>query len=275
MSRNTDAAVTSASQLPQVQYQMLCEVYSTSGGTVRTCTGDKFLYAAPSTYTPVGPLGGAEAINEGSDVFARAVRIWFAAINSSQIADVLSENMYSKPVKLYRCFVTDSYTVVGTPQLAFYGYASAVNMQLGDTARGNYFEIEAESRLVQPTRARYLDKETHWVTMGYSGDTFFTKIAQIPLATVNWGNLANGQGTHFVKYTNPTRGNPGYIAPDTGTWTRSSDGTTPIFVPDAVQKTTSPKPENPSSDLSNRGRMPPPTPSPSPPSDLSRRGRGP
>ncbi len=192
MSRNTSSAVTSASQLPTLRYHMLCEVDSLSGGTVYACTGNRFIYSS-NTYTPVGHLGGYEAIQEDSDVFPRGVRIWFAAIESSSIADVLAETMYDKPVKLYRCFISDSYTVVGTPQLAFKGTVDQVNMQLGDSERGNFFELECESRLRQTGRGRYFNRETLQGAMGYSGDTFFDYVPQIPLVTANWGNLpANG-----------------------------------------------------------------------------------
>lgn len=192
MSRNTDSAVTSVSQLSQVRFRFLCEVWSASGGTAYACTGDKFIYTNATTYSPIGRLGGFDKIQEDSEPFPRAVTLWFAAINSAVIADVLSETLYSKPIKLYRCFLTDSFTAAGAAQLAFVGYVDKVTMKLGDSERGNYFEIACESRLRQPTAARYFNKETLWTAMGYSGDTFFNYQSQVPLFVAPWGNQPYG-----------------------------------------------------------------------------------
>lgn len=188
MSRNTDSAVTSASQLPQLRYRVLCEVHSATGGAVRTCTGDRYIFSG-NTYSPVGHLGGFDKIQEDAEPFPRAVRLWFSAVNTSVIQDVINENLHGKPTKMYRCFLTDSYTIAGTAQLAFVGYINTVDLKLADAERGNYFELECESRLRQPAKSRYFNKETHWVSMGYSGDTFFSLVAQIPLVTAPWGNL--------------------------------------------------------------------------------------
>lgn len=206
MSRNTDPSVTSATQLAQIKFRTLCEVYSTLGGTAYACTGDRFIYSG-NTYSPVGGLGGIEKIVEDAEIFPRAVRLWFAAINSAQIADVLAESLYSKPVKLYRCVLSDSYTVTGTPQLAFVGYVNNINMKIGDEDRGNYFEIECESRLRQPTRARYFNKETLWNALGHSGDTFFNYVANIPGVQVNWGNSPLGSN-YYSPWNNVNPSNP-------------------------------------------------------------------
>lgn len=191
MSRNTSAAVTSATQLPQVRMRMLCEVWSLNGGTAYACTGDKFIYSG-TTYSPVGRLGGLEKIQEESDPFPRSVRVWFAAINSAVIADVLSETLFSKPAKLYRCLLDDNYAVIGAPQLAFIGYVNQVDMKLADPERGNYFELDIESRLRQPTKARYFNRETLQNAFGNSMDTFFDYQAQIPMFVAPWGNQAYG-----------------------------------------------------------------------------------
>lgn len=197
MSRNTDASVTSASQLPQLKYRLLCEVHSVTDGPARACTGDRYIFSG-NTYSPVGGLGGIEKIQEEADIFPRAVRIWFSAVQSTSImSDVLAENLYSKPVKLYRCFLSNSYTVIGTPQLAFLGYINQVDLKLKDEERGNYFELECESRLRQPAKAIYFNKAT--LNKTYSGDTFFDYIPQIPLKTVNWGNTP--MATKFVPST--------------------------------------------------------------------------
>lgn len=187
MSRNLTAAVTSIAQLPTVQYRWLCEVDSLSTGMTRACTGYQFLVFNGNTYAPVGNLGGAEKIQEDTDTFPRAVRLWFAAVSTTQIQDVLNENMFNRPVRIYRTFLTDSYTNVATPEELFRGYINTCEMKLQDPERGNYFEIEVESRLRRPPRAQYFNRETLWTFYSQSGDTFFDYMTQIPLTKAGWG----------------------------------------------------------------------------------------
>lgn len=187
MSRNLSASVTSISQLPTVQYRWLVEVYSVTNGPTRACTGYQFLVFNGNTYSPVGHLGGAEKIQEDADIFPRAVRLWFAAVSTTQIQDVLSESLFNKPVRIYRTFLTDSYTNVATPEELFRGLINTCEMRLKDPERGDYFEVEVESRLMRKPRAQYFDRATLWTFYGQSGDTFFDFLHRIPLEKTQWG----------------------------------------------------------------------------------------
>lgn len=197
MSRDLTAAVTSVAQLPTVQYRWLCEVDSLSTGMTRACTGYQFVTFNGNTYSPVGNLGGVEKIQEDADVFPRAVRLWFSAVNTSQIQDVLSENMFNRPVRIYRTFLTDSYTNVATPQELFRGFVNTCDLKFKDPDRGDYFEIEVESRLRRQPRAQFFNRETLWTFYNQSGDQFFDYLAQIPLTKAKWGIpgvIENGNG---------------------------------------------------------------------------------
>jgi len=187
MSRDLSAAVTSAAQLPTVQYRWLVEVDSLSTGMTRACTGYQFIVFNGNTYAPVGHLGGAEKIQEDADIFPRAVRLWFSAVNTAQIQDVLNENLFNRPVRILRTFLTDSYTNVATPEQLFQGYINTCEMKLKDEQRGDFFEIEVESRLLRQPRAQFFDRETLWTFYNQSGDTFFNYLSQIPLAKAKWG----------------------------------------------------------------------------------------
>lgn len=202
MSRNLSAAVTSISQLPAVQFRMLCEVDSLSTGMTRACTGNNFIVFNGNTYSPIGLLGGAEKIQEDADIYPRAVRLWFSAVNTSQIQDVLSENLFNRPVRIYRTFLTDSFTNVATPEMVFTGKINTCEMKLKDPQRGDYFEIEVESRLMREPRAQYFNRETLWTTYAQSGDTFFDYVSQIAIRGANWGVGDN------VRYHNRPRGTP-------------------------------------------------------------------
>lgn len=187
MSRNLSAAVTSASQLDAVQYRMLCEVDSLSTGMTRACTGYQFIVFNGNTYSPIGHLGGIEKIQEDADIFPRAVRLWFAAVSTTQIQDVLNETVFNRPVRIYRTFLTDSFTNVATPEMIFNGRINTCEMRFKDPERADFFEIEVESRLKRNPRAQYFNRETLWTIYGYSGDTFFDYLTEIPLANAKWG----------------------------------------------------------------------------------------
>lgn len=187
MSRNLSAAVTSISQLPLLQFRLLVEVDSLTGGTTRACNGMQFIHFNGNTYSPVGNLGGVEKIEEDTDIFPRAARLWFAAVNTAQIQDVLTESMFNKPVRIKRTFLTDSLTCVSTPETLFTGRINTCELKLGDPDRGNYFEIEVESRLRRNPRAQYFNRETLWTVYSQSGDTFFDYVTMIPLNKAQWG----------------------------------------------------------------------------------------
>lgn len=196
MSRDVSASVTSAAQLDTVQYRWLVEVDSLSTGMTRACTGYQFIVFNGNTYSPVGHLGGAEKIQEEVDPFPRAVRLWFSAVNTEQIQDVLNENMFNRPVRIYRTFLTDSHTNVSTPEELFRGYVNTCEMKLKDPARGNFFEIEVESRLMRQPRAQYFNRATLVSFYAQTGDTFFNYLHKIPLTKAKWGVAT------FVDYNN-------------------------------------------------------------------------
>lgn len=209
MSRNISAAVTSISQLPNLSYRLLCEVYSLTAGAVsRTCTGNNWIVFAGNTYSPVGNLGGIDPIQEESDIFPRSARVWFCAISTSAIQEVLAETMFNRPVILRRTFLTESFTCVSSPEIVFKGNVNTVEMKLKDPERGNYFELEIDSRLNRNTRSLYFNKETVQGVYGNSGSTLFNNLDSIPFIKANWGGMT---------VRNNFAGDPGGPPPNPGT----------------------------------------------------------
>lgn len=180
-----------------VSYRVLASVTMTST-TALLCTGMQPVSWAANTYSPIGMLGGTEAVQEDSTPFPRAVRMWLSAVGSAQLYEPLTENLFNKPVKLYRAFLDDRNTLVSTPELMFSGFINKVDIKLRDPTLGNHIELEVESRLRREPRSAWFNKETLWQT--YSGDTFFNFVEQIPLFKALWGN----KPTYFnAPYTSP------------------------------------------------------------------------
>lgn len=153
-----------------------------------TCTGNNYITVGANTYTPVGGMGGVESVQEEPDGFPRSLKAWISIVNSVAMQAALSETLFRKRMDIYRCFLTGSYSLVGTPQLAFRGYINQVELRLLDPDKGSYIEVEAESKLYQSGRSFYLNRETLQNVMPYSGDTFFDYVTQIPLMKSDWGN---------------------------------------------------------------------------------------
>lgn len=227
MSRDTVASVTSAAAQNQFVYALLVEINSLTGGTLRACTGGRFVNTGTNSYSPIGNLGGMDAVQEDSDPFPRAVRLWLSAANTTQIQNVVTENLFNRPVSIYRCFLNDQgYTVVGTPQLLWKGKTNTTKMVTNDPQRGNYYEVECESRLKRTSRAQYFDLETHQQILGNSGDTFFGYVPLIPLRVAPWGLLPYGVGG-FPPVRQPSNPTPVNLPPGLGGPVASGPGKLP------------------------------------------------
>lgn len=201
MSRDTVSSVTSAAAAAQLRFRLLAEIDVTSS-TMYCVTGDQFIYSGSNTYSPVGGLGGISPIKESADGRPRGCTLWLRAVSSVDLREPLSEALFNKRVRLYRTFLSDSYTIVGTPQLGFTGFINKCELKLGDQEKGNYFEIEVESRLKREARSNRFNQETLW--QSYSGDTFYVHQSKIPNYRSDWGQLGttvnrgnvNGQGNY-------------------------------------------------------------------------------
>lgn len=191
MSRNTDAAVTSASQFATQRFRLLVNVQSLTTGTFYACTGDRFIYTMGNTYSPIGHLGGIAPIQEDSDPFPRGVRAWISLVNTAAVTDALAESLYRKPGIVHRLLLSNSYTVQGTPQIAFNGLIDRVEMDSNDE-RGNYLEVEFESRLIQAPLLGYLTREIFQNAISTSSDTLLDYMNDIRFYIPAWGRAFAG-----------------------------------------------------------------------------------
>jgi hypothetical protein len=160
-----------------------------TSGTIYACNGYRYLYAMGNTYTPVGVLGGMEPIQEESDPFPRGLKLWLAAVNSSQLYEPLREDMFNRPVKVWEAFLDpQTFALSNTPELRWQGKINEVEIRFNDSERGNYYEVSAETELRRAPRRAYFNKETLWQI--YSGDTFYSLMHLIPTQRTMWGQEA-------------------------------------------------------------------------------------
>jgi hypothetical protein len=172
--------------------RQLVDVGVTSS-TIYACSGYRYLFAMGNTYTPVGVLGGLEPIQEESDPFPRGLKLWLAAVNSSQLYEPLREDMFNRTVKVWEAFLDpDTFALSNTPELRWQGRINEIEIRFNDSERGNYYEVSAETELRRTPQKAYFNKETLWLT--YSGDTFYDLMHLIPTQRTMWGQEATNFG---------------------------------------------------------------------------------
>jgi hypothetical protein len=168
-----------------------------TSGTIYACNGYRYLFTMGNTYTPVGVLGGLEPIQEESDPFPRGLKLWLAAVNSSQLYEPLREDMFNRPVKVWEAFLDpETFALSNTPELRWQGKINEVEIRFNDAERGNYYEVTAETELRRVPARAYFNKET--LALTFSGDTFYDYIHLIPTQRTMWGQ----QPTSFGNFPN-------------------------------------------------------------------------
>lgn len=211
MSRDTVASVTSAAAAPLLRYQLLAEV-DVRSSTMYLCTGDQFIWVGSREYSPVGGLGGVSVIKEDADSIPRGITLWLRNVTSADMAESMSEAVFGKETRIFRTFLDQNGTVVGTPQRAYRGYLNKAKVVLGDPDRGNFFEVEYDSRLARESRSARFNQETLW--QSYSGDTFFAHLHKVPLYRSRWGEMTNNPTNAGAGANNPpNRGGTGQTQP--------------------------------------------------------------
>lgn len=204
MSRFLSSSQQTLSEAETLAFRQLADIGVTSG-TIYACSGYRYLFAMGNTYIPVGVLGGVDPIQEESDPFPRGIKMWLAAVDSSDLYEPLREDMFNRPVKLWEAFLDpDTFALSNTPELRWQGKINEIEIRFNDSEKGNYYEVSAETELRRAPLRAYFNGET--LALTYSGDTFFSYQYLIPTQRTMWGL----QATTFGSYpTAPGRTVPG------------------------------------------------------------------
>lgn len=194
MSRFLSTSQQAYSEASALAFRQLVDVGVTSG-TIYACNGYRYLFAMGNTYTPVGVLGGVDPIQEESDPFPRGLKLWLAAVDSSDLYEPLREDMFNRPVKLWEVFLDpDTFALTNTPELRWQGKVNEVEIRFNDSEKGNYYEVSAETELRRAPQRAYFNRET--LQIPYSGDTFFDYQYLIPTQRTMWGQQATTFGNY-------------------------------------------------------------------------------
>lgn len=184
MTRTLDASVNSYVSEPVLDFRLLADVQVTSQ-TLLMHTGVGTLAVGSACYLGIGWLGSIEKIQENADSFTPGMRMSLTGVESVTLSEVFSESLFGKSVTLKRCWLRDG-AIVNTPEPWYVGQIGEVNYYRGDPERGNYIELNCETKLTRASKSSFYTKDD-MIAAGYSGDTFFDYLPQIPLHKATWG----------------------------------------------------------------------------------------
>lgn len=184
MTRFSTTAINSYLTEPVLDFRLLADVQVASE-TLLMHTGVGTLTVGGSNYLGIGWLGGVEKVQESIEEFTPGVRLYLTAVESVPLMAAYSESLFGKSVTLRRCWLRDN-AIVGTPEVWYIGQIGEVNVHRGDPERGNYIEINCETKLNRSSKSSYYTKDD-MIVAGYSGDTFFNYLSQIATVKALWG----------------------------------------------------------------------------------------
>ena len=185
MTRFLQSSMQAAANSSHIAYRTLVDLGVTSS-TLRVCNGYQFIYTNGNTYSPIGNLGGIEAIQEEADLFPRNVTLYMSAVGSANLYEPLREDMFNRPIRVYRNFLDQGTSLpVASAELMWKGFVDAVEIHMGDAERGDYYEVRGETILRRTAKSQYFNRETFRLID--SSDTFGDHAPNIPGYIANWG----------------------------------------------------------------------------------------
>ncbi len=186
--RHEYAAANSAAHANQLEYRQFVDIGVTSG-TMYACSGNRYLYTLGNTYSPVGNFGGIDPVEAPADTQPKTVRFWLSAVNSAAMYEATREDMFNRPVTIRYGYISQTTNaLVSTPSILWKGVINSVELKFGDAEKGNYFEVEAETRIRSKSEVVNFNTETHQTVLAQSGDTFFKYQDKVSTTKAMWGN---------------------------------------------------------------------------------------
>lgn len=184
MARDLTAGMIAAATATTVRFAAAIEAQFDSG-TGRVWTGTATLSWGGNSWTGLGDLIGADAIEEATAVSAKGVALTLSGIPSSLITLALDDDYRGKPVIIYILQMNSAFTSVEYSYQQFAGRMDTMTIEDGgETAT---ITLQCESNLVdleRPKIRRYTDEEQQQILAGDRGLEFVAALAEKPLY---WG----------------------------------------------------------------------------------------
>ena len=179
MSRIVPAAILTALSQPEVQPFYAVEL-SFDSATLRYWNGYGERTIDSETYIGSGNLLSISGVDEVADLSAKSASIFMNGIPSELIALALTEPYQRRP-----CRILFGVNNVSDFVEVFVGSMNTMNVE--DSGQTSRIELTAESKLVELERSRSRRYTHESQQSRYSGDTFFSYVADLQDKEIVWG----------------------------------------------------------------------------------------
>jgi len=135
-------------------------------------------------YLGVGTLGKIEAIEEGTNIQARNIRLQLSGIPPELITIALDEHYQGKSCIVYLGFLDSDHALIDDPFIVFSGLMDVMDINIGKTAE---IMVTAENKLAdwaRPRISRYTNVDQQEKYPNDKGLEFVAEMADIEIV---WG----------------------------------------------------------------------------------------
>lgn len=154
-------------------------------GPIYVWTGRGSIVWGGHTWIGVGTLGSISTIEEGSTIDAKGITITMSGIDSSLLADILTEFQVGLPCIVYLGLFDETLTLIDDPYKSWAGRMDQPTIDVdGQTCT---ISINCENRLVEMNVAvdrRYTNEDQQ---LDYPGDRGMEFVSSIQDVTIYWG----------------------------------------------------------------------------------------
>jgi hypothetical protein len=157
--------------------------------TVRMWSGTGPVNWDGHTWGGAGDLLGIDAMPETTTVRAEGTTVSLAGVDPANIAIALSKDFQGRTANIWLGFLDDNFQVIVSPYMIFSGRMD--QMPIRDEGAQSTISVQAESHLVDLTKARtvrYTDETQKELYPGDKGLEFVEAIQEEP---ITWGQTSD------------------------------------------------------------------------------------
>jgi hypothetical protein len=184
MPRNLDSATQAQTTAPKISTAFLLQI-TFKTGTYYLCTLPTSLSWNGQTWIGTGSLGQVGQISEGTEVQAYGTTVTLSGIDSTLLADSLSDIQIGAQASLYVAFFDSNNSLVTAPTCIFAGVVDQPSIQCGADTVSISLDLESEMiRLQRGSFRRFTSADQH---IDAPGDTGFDWVPSLNFLALNWG----------------------------------------------------------------------------------------
>jgi len=156
-----------------------------ASGTLYVHDGFAQLIYNSHTYSGLGQYGSIDAVSEDLTNVANPVSLTLSGVEPGLVASAMTENYQGRTVTLYVGLLdVNAMTWYANPEIVWEGRMDYMTIDIEQNSAKIRMNCEHRLRR-EPLIARFTDEDQQ---LAHAGDTFFSLLWQIPLASATWGS---------------------------------------------------------------------------------------